>query len=35
MNEITIVRGDTLQLSIDSIKNTDGIDYVLSDTDVV
>ena len=35
MAEITMVRGDTLKLSIDSIKTADGGDYVLSKTDVI
>lgn len=35
MAEISIVRGDTLKLSIDSIKTSDGSDYVLSGTDIV
>lgn len=35
MPDITIVRGDTLKLSINGIKTSDGGDYILSDTDVV
>lgn len=35
MADISMVRGDTLKLSIDSIKSADGLDYVLSDTDVI
>ena len=35
MSEISMVRGDTLQLSISSIKTQDGEDYVLTDTDIV
>lgn len=35
MEEIYLVRGDTLRLSISSIKTADGEDYVLSDTDVI
>ena len=35
MTEISMVRGDTLQLSINSIKTQDGEDYILSDTDVI
>ena len=35
MEEIYLVRGDTLQLSICSIKTANGEDYVLSDTDVI
>lgn len=30
-----MVRGDTLQLSISSIKTQEGEDYVLTDTDVI
>ncbi|MGN0508560.1 MAG: hypothetical protein ACI4GX_04950 [Ruminococcus sp.] len=30
-----MVRGDTLRLSVGSIKTADGEDYVLSDTDVI
>ena len=33
MSEILMVRGDTLQLSISSIKTQEGEDYVLTDTD--
>lgn len=32
---ISLVRGDTLALSISSIKNTDGTEYTLKNTDVV
>lgn len=35
MAEITIVRGDTLKLTLKDIKLSDGTDYVLSDTDIV
>lgn len=35
MPEISIVRGDTLKLWINSIKTSDGSDYVLSGTDIV
>lgn len=35
MNDIIMVRGDTLQLSIASIKTQEGEDYVLTDTDIV
>ena len=35
MPDISIVRGDTLKLWIDSIKMSDGSDYVLSSTDIV
>ena len=35
MSDIYLVRGDTLRLSISSIKTADGEDYVLSDTDVI
>ncbi len=35
MANISMVRGDTLKLSIDSIKTADGGDYVLSKTDVI
>lgn len=35
MPEISIVRGDTLKLWIDSIKMSDGSNYVLSGTDIV
>lgn len=33
--DITMVRGDTLQLYISSIKMTDGSDYILKDTDII
>ena len=35
MNDIIMVRGDTLRLSISSIKTQEGEDYVLTDTDIV
>ena len=35
MAEITIVRGDTLKLTLTDIKLSDGTGYVLSDTDIV
>ena len=35
MSDIYLVRGDTLRLSISSIKTADGEDYVLSDTDII
>lgn len=35
MADISLVRGDTLQLSISSIKTQEGEDYVLTDTDVI
>ena len=35
MADISMIRGDTLKLSIDSIKTADGGDYVLSKTDVI
>lgn len=35
MAEITLVRGDTLKLTLVDIKLSDGTEYVLSDTDVV
>lgn len=35
MAEITIVRGDTLKLTLTDIKLSDGTEYILSDTDVV
>ena len=35
MNDIIMVRGYTLQLSISSIKTQEGEDYVLTDTDIV
>lgn len=35
MEEIYLVRGDTMNLSIIGIKTADGEDYVLSDTDVI
>ena len=35
MAEITIVRGDTLKLTLTDIKLSDGTEYVLSDTDIV
>ena len=33
--DISMVRGDTLALSISGIKNTDGTEYTLKETDVV
>ena len=35
MSEITMVRGDTLKLTLTDIKLSDGTEYVLNDTDVV
>ena len=35
MNEIAMVRGDTMRLVISGIKNTGGEDYVLGDGDVI
>lgn len=35
MAEISLVRGDTLKLTLMDIKLSDGTDYVLSDTDIV
>lgn len=35
MNEIAMVRGDTMRLVISGIKNTDGEDYTLGDGDVI
>ena len=35
MSEITIVRGDTLALTLTDIKLSDGTEYVLSDSDIV
>lgn len=35
MNDITIVRGDTLTLSISEIKMSDGSAYALKDTDII
>lgn len=35
MPDIFLVRGDTLRLTIDGIKTSDGGEYVLSDTDVI
>ena len=35
MSDIVMARGDTLQLSISSIKTQGGEDYVLTDTDIV
>lgn len=35
MAEITLVRGDTLKLTLTDIKLSDGTEYVLSDTDIV
>ena len=33
VNDIIMARGDTLQLSINSIKTQEGEDYVLTNTD--
>lgn len=35
MNDVTIVRGDTLTLSISEIKMSDGSPYTLKDTDII
>lgn len=35
MEEIVMVRGDTLKLYIESIISSDGNEYALSDTDVI
>lgn len=35
MAEISIVRGDTMKMTLTDIKLSDGTDYVLSDTDIV
>lgn len=35
MTDISMVRGDTLKLTLTDIKLSDGTDYVLSDTDVI
>ncbi len=35
MNEIAMVRGDTMRLVISGIKNTDGEEYILGDGDVI
>ena len=35
MAEITLVRGDTLKLTLTDIRLSDGTDYVLSDSDIV
>lgn len=35
MAEITMVRGDTLNLTLTDIKLSDGTEYVLSDSDIV
>ena len=35
MAEITLVRGDTLKLTLTDIKLSDGTDYALTDTDIV
>lgn len=35
MPEISIVRGDTLRLSISGIKTADGEDYILSGSDII
>ena len=33
--DISLVRGDTLALSISSIRNSDGTEYTLKETDIV
>lgn len=35
LEEIVLVRGDTLKLCIESIKTSDGGEYTLSDSDVI
>ena len=35
MSEITMVRGDTLKLTLTDINLSDGTEYVLSDSDIV
>lgn len=35
LNEISIVRGDTMRLVISEIKNSDGEEYILDGTDTV
>lgn len=35
MAEITLVRGDTLKLTLTDIRLSDGSEYVLSDSDIV
>ena len=35
MNDIIMVRGDTLKLTLTDIKLSDGTEYVLSDSDIV
>ena len=35
MTEITIVRGDTLKLTLTDIRLSDGSEYILNDTDIV
>lgn len=35
MNELVLVRGDTLKLFIDSIITADGNEYALSETDAI
>ena len=35
MNDIFMVRGDTLKLTLTDIKLSDGTEYVLSDSDIV
>lgn len=35
MTDITMVRGDTLRLSVGSIKTADGENYILSDSDII
>lgn len=35
MNEIAMVRGDTMRLVISGIKNADGEEYILGDGDII
>lgn len=35
MSDISMVRGDTLKLTLTDIKLSDGTEYVLSDSDIV
>ena len=35
MTDISMARGDTLQLSISSIKTQEDEDYVMTDTDAI
>ena len=35
MSEITMVRGDTLKLTLTDIRLSDGTEYVLNTTDVI